>query len=61
MKLLYLHGFATGPEIWRGQAAGTAPELSFHDLESAAAHVPMLETKEKFDQALQGFLNNHVE
>ncbi|MBU0629638.1 MAG: alpha/beta hydrolase [Candidatus Margulisbacteria bacterium] len=32
MEIVYLHGFAIGPGIWEGQAAGLTPELCFEDL-----------------------------
>jgi pimeloyl-[acyl-carrier protein] methyl ester esterase len=39
MTTVFLHGFATGPEIWGSRSPGTVPELSFHDLAAEAARL----------------------
>jgi pimeloyl-[acyl-carrier protein] methyl ester esterase len=36
MKLLYLHGFATGPKIWEGQPEGETPAISFENCDQTA-------------------------
>ena len=39
MQLVYLHGFATTPEIWYQQSPDFAPQLDFSDLEEASARL----------------------
>lgn len=36
---IYLHGFATNPEIWHNRPGGEAPELGFENIEKEAARI----------------------